>query len=198
MIIGLDFDNTLVNYNQAFYHLALENKLIEATFPKDKLKIRNYLRNIGQEPAWTEMQGVVYGIKMHEAKPFDQMKQCLNALKENGHHLFIISHKTKHPIQGEPFDLHLAAHLWISSHLNDLISFEDIFFEPTKKDKIARIIQTQCDIFIDDLPEIFSDDLFPSHTHKILFDPDSHHQLVHSEKWVQHASWNDIRKSLVC
>ena len=37
--IGIDFDNTIVVYNNLFYKIALEKKLIPAELPKNKIDI---------------------------------------------------------------------------------------------------------------------------------------------------------------
>lgn len=37
--------------------------------------------------------------------------------------------------------------------------------------KIEMIESLNCDVFVDDLPEVFEDQMFPEGTKKILFDP---------------------------
>ena len=42
--IGIDFDNTIVFYDDLFHKIATEEKLIPSNFPTSKVLIRDYLR----------------------------------------------------------------------------------------------------------------------------------------------------------
>lgn len=193
MRIGFDFDNTIVNYNYLFHKVALEQELINPSVPKNKLAVRNYLRLHQQETKWTEMQGYVYGMRMNEADIYPHVLNVLMNLGKAGHTLAIISHKTKYPYLGEPYDLHAAASAWIEAKLCNqtipLFNPTNIFFELTKDEKIARIQQFDCDIFIDDLPEILLAQQFPNKTQKFLFDPENHHQAISDSTIKRVSSW---------
>ena len=203
MIIGFDFDNTIVSYDQLFHRVALEQGYIPADLPPNKLSVRNYLREQNQESVWTEMQGYVYGERMLEAETFPYAPQVLSALKSKGHQLLIISHKTKHPFLGKAYDLHAAARNWINhklfhiESLESLFERENIYFEATKTDKIARIESCACEIFIDDLPEILLAETFPSGTKRFLFDPDSYHDTHQQKSWRSVTSWQHFAKELL-
>ena len=41
--LGLDFDNTLTNYDYLFFKLALEKNLIPQDLEKNKVAVRKYL-----------------------------------------------------------------------------------------------------------------------------------------------------------
>jgi FMN phosphatase YigB (HAD superfamily) len=179
MHIGFDFDNTIVSYDALFHKVAKEQALIDDSIPVNKLAVRDYLRATGREDIWTKMQGYVYGARMQEAEAYPGALQVMKKLKNSGHTLTIISHKTRHPYLGKPYDLHVAARRWIENYLCDqagaLISDQHIYFELTKEDKIARIAKSNCDVYIDDLPEILLTLQFPARTRRFLFDPDQHH-----------------------
>ena len=70
MRIGIDFDNTIVCFDTLFHRAAVEKSLIPADLPLSKTSVRDYLRREGREEAWTELQGYVYGVKIHDAAPF--------------------------------------------------------------------------------------------------------------------------------
>ncbi|MBV9576458.1 MAG: haloacid dehalogenase-like hydrolase [Gammaproteobacteria bacterium] len=181
MRIGFDFDNTIVSYDALFHKVALEQGLIDHTIPVNKLAVRDYLRATDREPIWTEMQGYVYGGRMNEAHAYPDALNVMERMKRAGHTLIIVSHKTKHPYLGKQYDLHAAARGWIENHLLDqhgskLIPPEQVYFELTKEEKLTRIHQLNCDVFIDDLPEILLAANFPNNTHRYLFDPEQHHQ----------------------
>ena len=69
MIVGVDFDNTIVGYDQLFHRVAVERGLVPTGMEPTKSAVRDQLRNTGQEDAWTELQGYVYGARMKEAEP---------------------------------------------------------------------------------------------------------------------------------
>ena len=156
--IGLDFDNTLVIYDTLFYKLAIERDLIPKSLSKNKIIIRNYLRSINKDKEFTKLQSEVYGRRIIEAPIAPNAYDSLKRLKEK-YKLIIISHKTKYPYAGPNYDLHKSCIGWLeknnffaSDGLN--LKINDIFFEPTKEDKIERIKNTGCNYYVDDLPEI--------------------------------------------
>ena len=195
MRIGIDFDNTIVSYDALFHRIAVEKKLIPSQTPINKIAVRNYLRSIDQEDHWTLMQGEVYGLRMNEAQAYPHAIQFMIQAKQAGHTLYIISHKTKQPFMGPPYDLHQAAKTWVDSHLvfqkNPLFTSEYVFYELTKEEKIERAKSLDCDIFIDDLPEILSMPGFPIHTKKILFDPDVLHPKS-TQTYTTASSWKEL------
>lgn len=197
MRIGLDFDNTIVRYDALFHRVAREMADIPAELPPSKVLVRNHLRAIGREALWTEMQGIVYGPRMGEAEIFPGLVDFLQWAGERGHALCIVSHRTRHPFLGPPYDLHQAARDWIGDRLRlgdrPLIAEDQVFFETTKPDKLARIAACGCRLFIDDLPEILRDAAFPADTRPLLFDPDGLHA---TDGLTACASWPAIRHRL--
>lgn len=179
MRIGLDFDNTIVSYDTLFHKVAVEQALIPADLAVNKLAVRDHLRAVGREDDWTALQGYVYGARMDEALAYDGVCAFACRALERGHELLIVSHKTRHPFLGPQYDLHGAARSWIERHLARpgglLVAPERVFFELTKAEKVARIAACQCDVYIDDLPEILLAPDFPALTARLLFDPEQHH-----------------------
>ena len=194
MLIGLDFDNTIVNYNNLFYQVALELNLIPKEIEATKLSVRNYLRKTGNEAAWTEMQGYVYGAKISNAKIYDGLINFMVDMSNLGIRFAIVSHKSKNPIVGHPYDLHKAAIKWIQENLRNssrqLVEDKNIYFEPTIEKKIQRIDEIECNFFIDDLPEILESNLFPKKTGRILFNPDKCNRS--SVLYTSYVTWSDI------
>lgn len=182
MRIGIDFDNTIVNYDGVFHRVAVEQGIVPQTLPPNKVAVRNWLREAHKEDLWTEMQGYVYGTRMNDAEAYPGVLAFLSWAKSSGIPVSIISHKTKHPFLGPRYDLHDAAHKWIETFLCDdtglLVTPENVYFETTKDAKWARIALTASTHFIDDLPEILLADAFPASAERILFDPDHHHGSV--------------------
>ena len=201
MRIGIDFDNTIVSYDALFHKVAREQGVVPPNTPANKLAVRDYLRQIGKEDLWTEMQGYVYGERMDEANAYAGVIEFIRLADQAGHKLAIISHKTKHPILGKKCDLHAAARSWVDRHLctedERLIPANQVFFELTKEDKLTRISALGCDVFVDDLPEILTSPAFPKSARRILFDPEDHHRDADTSNCVVCKSWNEIEGILI-
>lgn len=192
MRIGIDFDNTIVSYDALFHQVALEKALIPFDLAAKKTAVRDHLRSTNREDQWTLMQGEVYGPRMEQAIPYAHAIESIAHLKQMGHEIYIVSHKTKHPVMGPAYNLHECARKWISRSLlynqAPLIEEHSIFYELTKEEKIKRIYSLNCEVFIDDLPEILTLTGFPDQTVKILFDPDQQH-TQYRQNFQTVASW---------
>lgn len=201
MRIGIDFDNTIVSYDKLFYKVALEKSLIPIELPQNKVAIRNYLRKVKQENQWTLMQGEVYGPKLKEAIPYPGFIEFTTQAYALGHELYIVSHRTKFPFMGPAYDLHDSAKSWVMSTLvapdgSPYFQLKNIFYELTKEEKISQICQLNCDVFIDDLPEILCMDGFSKNAKRILFDPEHSHS-DNNNLYCRISSWAEISKSLL-
>ena len=176
MLVGLDFDNTIVCYDRLFHRLARERGLLPDHVPATKGAVRDHLRSIGREDDWTEMQGVGYGPRISDAEPFPGVKEFLATARNSGVRVVIVSHKTRHPYLGEKYDLHAAAHTFLTAHgfyqMSDTgLSPDAVFLELTKQAKLDRIGSLGCGVFVDDLPEFLAEPSFPAKPRKVLFDP---------------------------
>src|SRR5947209_9917473 len=95
--IGLDFDNTLVSYDEVFYRLAVENKLIPPGTPRNKKMLRDRIRQTPDgETRWQKLQALVYGPRMAEAELIDGMRRFVGLAREQEVSLVIVSHKTEY------------------------------------------------------------------------------------------------------
>lgn len=179
-MIGVDFDNTIVRYDEVFGRVALDLGLVPPHAATSKTAIRDHLRAAGQEDRWTELQGIIYGPRMMDAAPFPGVVEFFTACRAAGLPVAIVSHRTRFPYLGERHDLHAAARDWLARQgFHDPagigLPVERVFFEETKEAKLARISQLGCTHFIDDLPELLSHPLFPANVGRILFDPHGQH-----------------------
>ncbi|MGJ8682427.1 HAD family hydrolase, partial [Paraglaciecola sp.] len=137
MIIGIDFDNTIVDYSGVFFDTAIGlGWLKNGQSGSSKEEVKHYFVSKGLESKWTELQGIVYGKTIAEAKPYSGVVSCLKHWAESGHELKIISHKTKYPIVGDKLDFHSAALNWLECHIfseNDVLTSlrNKVFFNST-------------------------------------------------------------------
>lgn len=191
MRIGIDFDNTIVSYDEAFYAAAVERELIPATTPARKQAIRDRLRATGQERAWTQLQGYVYGAGMALASPYSGALEFIGRCVRDQLDVCIISHKTREPYVGAAYDLHASARRWLESNgVFERIGLPPsrVFFELTKDDKLARISTEGCTVFIDDLPELLGEPAFPKGVRRVLFDPygtqSERRDIERAESWA--------------
>ena len=167
--------------------------MIPAEIPKQKNAVRDSMRERGIEEEWTRLQGEVYGSHILEAEPYPGMLATLRQLADKNIPMSIVSHKTRFPYLGEPWDLHAAARGWLQKQgfldAKGLAWSEDqIFFELTKQEKIARILSLGCTHYVDDLPEILA--MLPTHVERILFAPN---QYVQGQPdWKRMSAWQEL------
>ena len=193
MHVGFDFDNTLISYDRLFRQVALENALIPEVIAPQKNAVRDYLRRQGKEDVWTRLQGEVYGGRILEAEPYPGMRETLGELARRNIPMCIVSHKTRTPYLGKPWDLHAAARSWLTLqgfHRTDGLGWREgqVFFELTKEEKAARIVTLGCTHYVDDLPEILG--MLPNSIQKILFAPTD--VLYRHPHWQVMTKWQDL------
>jgi hypothetical protein len=203
MRIGIDFDNTIACYDGVFHAAALERGLIPAGLGRDKNSVRDHLNGSGRKDDFTELQGYVYGARMDLVSPYPGFADFIAAARNAGHELFIVSHKTRHPILGPKHDMHAAARGFLTARGlmgsgSAQIDPDKVFFELTKEEKVARAWKLACEVFIDDLPEILGMRGFPEGMRKILFDPDNLFAGTagNGQPFDRRASWATITADL--
>lgn len=183
MIIGIDFDNTIVSYDELFYREAMQLGLIDAQCSKNKISVREHIWKTRGDVAWQKLQALVYGPKIGEAVLTPGVKEFLSMCKKHKVKVFIVSHKTEYAsYDPTKTDLRLAALQWLDDHDffgNKVFKLlhQDIFFESTRLEKISRIKNLGCTLYIDDLEEIFLDESFDQNIDKILFAPNSTREI---------------------
>ncbi len=176
--IGLDFDNTIANYDQAFPEVAqilgFKNKNLTATLNKRDLK-RELLAQPDGDTAWQKVQGLVYGKHIDLATLYPGVYEFVLRALSGNHQVFIVSHKTKlGHFDESKTPLRTAATNWLVNRKlvgdeNSQISLQNVFYAETRFEKIQKITELQLDVFIDDLDEVLGDESFPVVTRKILF-----------------------------
>lgn len=175
MLLGIDLDNTILDYDLSF--LAAANSL-ELEFPESacsKQKIKEYFRSKDNgEEIWQRLQGLAYGkhVQTH-VRLYQGIKRFLWRCQYRGHIVKIISHKTEFGhFDPEKILIRKEALNFLNSkgffnENNPLVN--EICFKSTREEKIVRICEEPFDWFIDDLPEVL-EGLNNTTTKKILFD----------------------------
>lgn len=190
MRIGVDLDNTIVCYDEVFHRVALAQEWIPQDLGTDKQSVRDYLHAAGRHDEWTMLQGLVYGDEMMHAKPFPGATEFFAEAGRRGLEVQIVSHRSRKPYLGPETDLHKAARDWLAGHgLTDVgpssLPGSEIYLEESLDAKLGRIRQLQCDIFVDDLPELLTHEDFPADVRAICFDPQGKcdEQLERADSW---------------
>ena len=102
MLIGIDLDNTIINYNNIY------KSLLDKKYSNSKINYKNILKKKLQSISlneWTNIQGKIYGKYISKAKINNGFINFLNFIKKNKKdiEIVIISHKTKYPIIGKKY-----------------------------------------------------------------------------------------------
>lgn len=168
MIVGIDLDNTIIDYSNVLLKISREKRLNTNKNLKENLK-KFLLQKSKKE--WTKLQGEIYGNRIFDAKIYKGFLQFLKFAKKNDIKVIVISHKTKFPIIGKKHNLHKFALDFLNKNTKKNIfkPNKNLFFERTINKKLKKIKEVECDYFIDDLEKIFLNKNFPFLTKKLLF-----------------------------
>lgn len=171
-IIGLDFDNTIVSYENVYRELAKAYGVDLTSAGSAKNLLRDHLKKQGREEEFTTLQGEVYGPGMRQAKPYPGFIDFLKETSRRGWGVKVISHRTRRPLAGTAHDLHQAARDWMAGLGLEALGLREAYFEETKEAKLKKIGICGCCLFVDDLPEILKHPNFPTECARFLFSPD--------------------------
>jgi hypothetical protein len=174
MRIGFDLDNTVICYDEAFFSAAISRGHLQAAsilLTKEEVKNTLIAAHDGGMRDWQALQGYVYGPGLSTARLFAGVLTCLDALTDGGHELFIVSHKTQYGHFDETkTDLRDAARAFLRTQgVLEYIADERLNFCSTLSEKIAKITELRCDVFVDDLTDVLFHTEFPPATRRVLF-----------------------------
>ena len=189
MRIGIDFDNTIINYHHVFHTLACEFSYISADTPKDKVQVKQaIIAHYGNDIRWQELQSIAYGKAIFQAEPFEGVLVALASLKAQGHELFIVSHKSVTSHYDPTVNLREYALDWLTKNfiVNEaLIQETSLFFLDNIEDKISTIRSLELDLFIDDLDLVLLHPSFPKKTIPIGFGDNKLSNAERCHNWQQ-------------
>jgi hypothetical protein len=194
--VGLDFDNTIACYDQAFRECAKSLSFIPVGQATSKQEIKQTILGLADgDFKWQQVQGQVYGKFISHAALFPGVAEFLWRCRAADIEVFIVSHKTDFGHHdADRVNLRDAARDWMTklgffSGSRYGIHPDHLYFEYTRDAKIKRITDLNLDYFVDDLPEVLEDDNFPARTQKIFFAPSGSSHTVNvqgaflSEHW---------------
>ncbi len=176
-IIGVDFDNTLICYDELMCRIARGEGMIPDQVEARKTAIRDYLRaRPGGERLWQQLQALCYGTEINRASVMPGAIEFFQECRRHGVPAFVVSHKTE-KAAGDPDgpNLRTSALNWLEGNgffvEETGLSRSKVAFGSTRREKLDLIRSLGCTHFIDDLEETFLEPSFPAGVHKILFQP---------------------------
>src|SRR3990167_4986523 len=182
MRIGIDFDNTIICYDQLFCDLAKSWQLLDSHWQGNKQAVKEMMHALPEgDLIWQRLQGKAYGEFIQQATLFVGFKEFIAAARALSYvEIFIVSHKTElGHFDEKNISLRDAARdfLQCQGFFDEgpyYINQSNVFFETTREEKIERIRSLQCTHFIDDLTEVLDHPLFPQSVQRILFQSGAH------------------------
>lgn len=198
MRIGIDFDNTIISYDDIFRQSAAQRGIDISQIKPNKTALRDHIRTLPDgEITWQKMQAEVYGKKIVDAHLFDGFKEFIQHCRANNIETFIVSHKTEFAAQDPTTNLRKHARKWMQDHgfFDDLAFLpHQIYFESTRTKKIKRIIDLRCTHIIDDLIEVLTDAQLPKNIQKLWFSQNP--KTTSTATITQCQTWSQIIQNL--
>lgn len=197
--IGIDFDNTMINYDAVFVGAAKRGGLIGSAVPGRKHAVRDAIRKLPDgEITWRRLQGQVYGKGIAEAAMASGFKAFLKRCRIEECVVVIVSHKTEYGhYDPDRVNLRKAALDWMAAQgLFDGdygISQGSVYFESTRAEKLGRIAVLGLTHFIDDLEEVLTDPDFPPDVKRILF---AEEVKTPAASYIACSTWLEIEKQV--
>ena len=197
--IGIDFDNTIISYDDVFRAAAAAGGLVAAGFSGNKQAVRDAIRLLPDgELAWQRLQGQVYGKGIGGATVVAGVATFLRRCRAEGCAVMVVSHKTEYGhFDPDRVNLRKAALDWMAGQRllggDHGIVGADVYFESTRADKLRRIAALSLTHFIDDLEEVLSDPEFPPNVERILF---ADAAQPASLSYISCSTWRDIERQV--
>jgi len=154
--IGLDLDNTVIDYNPAYPVIAARIGLPQEFV--DRESIRPLLRRSEvDDMEWQRFQALLYTDGLAFARPAGGLSDFLKLCATLNVRVFIVSHKTATtPVQFGARDLREPAQAWLMNQgiVPGYVEEEDVYFCSTRVEKVRTIASLGCQAFVDDLIEV--------------------------------------------
>ena len=153
--IGIDLDNTIIDYTKAFIEIGRDFGFKPNS---TRESIRKALRRTdGTDDLWQEFQSLLYTRGLDFAELAPSAKTFMSLARNSGIEVSIVSHKsrtTQERFGGQ--DLRGPALDWLRKHqlIPQIVDEKDLHFTSTQEKKIEKILELRIDFFIDDLEDV--------------------------------------------
>ncbi len=187
--IGIDLDNTIINYDAAFGAAAAKLGIDDGVGGKKAVRDRVRLLEDG-EARWTRLQADVYGPGIGAAVLFAGVDAFIARAQARGILLSIVSHKSVFAA-ATPNGTNLRE--CATAFLRERGITLPVHFASTREEKLGQIAAVGATHFIDDLVEVFRDPAFPPGVERWLFAP---HGAPLTGASRVFASWDELTRAL--
>lgn len=195
MKLGLDFDNTLIDYDEVIRAAAVENGMLPAdNVCRTKREVRDHIRKgTAGDLGWQKIQSYIYAEGIMRARRPAGLDDFLEMARDQGIELWIVSHKTRTaPFDPAQRDLRAAALQWMEANRffdprHTTLRRDRVVFADTLAEKVNWIRKLQLTAFVDDLEEVLNHTGFPAATRRILYGTGGRTPAI-----VSYGSWNEV------
>lgn len=193
--IGIDLDNTIINYDYSVKKLSNKKYSYKSS---NKKSVKKYIIKNYSEKKWMEFQGTLYGEYLKNSRIYDGFKSFIIRCKLHRTEIYIISHKSKYGhYDRNKINLRKTAKNFlikegIASKENKFfcIRQENIYFLNNQFEKIKKINSIGLDIFIDDLDEVLANKKINKNIRKILY------SKKNTSTFENYNNWFDIGNNI--
>lgn len=199
--IGIDLDNTIIDYDDAFVTVGVEIGLLrQGAGLRTKDEVKSFLVTPERgEQDWMRLQGQMYGRHIAKAQLYEGVAEFFHSMRSKGVRLSIVSHKTRTGHFDADVNLWDAARDWLDQQGFFLASGfgldpNDVHFLETRDEKVATIAAIGCQAFVDDLPEVLLHPAFPAQTERFWLAGNK--IASHDNGLVPYRSWTEIRETI--
>lgn len=179
--IGIDLDNTIVNYDAVAQFFA-DQESLPNVMCLDDLRKRFKVKHAEK---WQLLQSKIYTEGLTLAQPTENALAFLSKARNSNVELYLVSHKTSFtPARFGGKDLRTPALEWLKreSVYPNLISGNNVYFCESQQEKIQTIVNLQLDWFVDDLREVLEHPKFPSQTFRWWFAPNDEPKRIPDDR----------------
>jgi hypothetical protein len=171
--IGLDLDNTIIDYRRAFESYLQKNYFYKPEGDVTKEVAKRFLQAKGGDVLWQKCQFEIYSFRFQGARLAPGLLDFIRQARGFAD-LYIVSHKSNYAAYDseKKHNLREAAHEWLLEKgviSLDNIPAENMYFAESIDQKISYIKQLGLTHFVDDLDEILKHSRFPGSTQGFLF-----------------------------
>jgi hypothetical protein len=196
--IGIDFDNSIVDYGDIFRKRAFERGYLSSTISLSKEEVKIKIKSLSNgEQKWGVLQAEVYSEGINGAVIMKGFSSFVAECRRCHLPLSIISHKSKHnPYDLKRRNLQYPALDWMKKNRffdkgGYAFTEDRVFLLETLEDKVGCIKTLNCSHFIDDLRKVLNHSNFPKGVKKILFSPEF--STVNVSRIDFAGNWEKIR-----
>ena len=149
MIVGIDFDNTIIDYDNLFIKAAINHGWLDDRLLTKKEVKQGLVDKYGEDSKWQILQAEVYGKCITDADLFTDCREFIKFLVSSGSTVYIVSHKTEFSNFDGKTRLIKPAIKWLVEKKligsQGLLPVQQVSFHPTREEKTLLLCNALTD-----------------------------------------------------